>query len=120
MDFIRIAKTADFEGVSMRSYRILGRHVGVFREADGAFRAMEVGCRHQNADLTQAGLRGNVATCPRHGWQYNLATGECLKGDGQALRPYHCRVEGGNILISALPVRAGETAETGSPKTPAE
>jgi len=111
MNPIRLARVDDFGERNLRSFRILGRHVGVFREPDGSFRAMEMGCRHQNADLTRGNIKDDVVTCTWHGWQYDLRTGECLRGSGSRLRHYLCRVEDGYIWISAQPVESSQTAQ---------
>ena len=101
---IRLTRVDEFGEKNLRSFRILGRYVGVFREVDGSFRAMEIGCRHQNADLSKGDIKGNTVTCTWHGWEYNLQTGECLRGSGSRLRQYFCKVEDGFIWISALPL----------------
>ena len=103
-NMIRIARVADFERTSMRSYKILARPVGIFKEGSGRFRAMEVGCKHQNADLLQGQLHGDVVTCPWHGWKYNLKTGECLWGSSACLRPYALEVRGDDIYVSLRPI----------------
>lgn len=104
MEMVRIAKISDFRDRKVRSYKILARPVGVFREANGNFRAMEVGCKHENADLTEGRMQGDVVTCPWHGWKYNLRTGECLWGSTVCLRPYDLEVRGEDIYISMHPV----------------
>lgn len=109
MNPIRLTHVDDFGEKNLRSFRILGRHVGVFREADGAFRAMEIGCRHQNADLSKGDIKEHVVTCTWHGWQYDLRTGECLRGSTSRLRHYVCKVEDGFIWISARPVETPQT-----------
>jgi nitrite reductase/ring-hydroxylating ferredoxin subunit len=108
---IRLIRVEEFGEKTLRSFRILGRHVGVFRAADGSFRAMEMGCRHQNADLTQGFIKDHVVTCNWHGWQYDLRTGECLHGSGGRLRHYECSVQDGHIWISAQPIEASQTLE---------
>ncbi len=101
---IKIARVSDFDRISMRSYKILARPVGVFKEGSGRFRAMEVGCKHQNADLLEGKLQGDVVTCPWHGWKYNLKTGECVWGSTACLRPYALEVRGEFIYVSIRPV----------------
>ena len=32
------------------------------------------------ADLKNAVIVNNVITCPRHGWQWDITSGECIKG----------------------------------------
>jgi nitrite reductase/ring-hydroxylating ferredoxin subunit len=108
MNPIRLSSVDDFGDKNLRSFRILGRHVGVFREADGSFRAMEIGCRHQNADLSKGLIKDHVVTCTWHGWQYDLRTGECLRGGTSRLRHYTCTVENGFIYISAQPVESAQ------------
>ncbi len=104
MDFIKIGKINDFTDKHIKSYTIMGKKVGIVRQDDGEFFAIEVGCKHQNADLTEGKLEGLVATCPRHQWKYDLTTGECLNHQSTPLRRYALRFEGDNILISLFPV----------------
>jgi len=102
MDLIPIARVEDFEREWIRSYRVMARPVAVIRERDGSFRAMEIGCKHENADLTKGHFKGTVVTCPWHGWKYDLATGECLWGSTTCLRPYACEVREGRISMLPL------------------
>ena len=100
---IRIAQVSDFERQRMRAYKILARPVGIFKEADGSFRAMEVGCKHENANLLEGKVTGDIVVCPWHGWKYDLSTGECLWGSTAQLRPYACEVRGEDIYVSLRP-----------------
>lgn len=101
MAWIRAGKLADFEGVPARTVSLLGRKIGIFRTADGSLRAMDVMCKHQNADLSGAQRRGDVVVCARHGWEYDLSTGACLtEKDGWAdLRTYELVVEGDSVKV---------------------
>jgi len=101
---VRLAKVNDFAPGSQRSFKLLARPVGIFRERDGSFRAMEVGCKHQNADLLEGQIRDGVVTCPWHGWRYDLRTGECVWGSTMCLRPYVLEVRGEDIYVSLRPV----------------
>ncbi len=104
MEMIRIASVHDIKKGSVKSYKIMAKPVGVFRDKNGAFRAMEVGCKHELADLTQGQMRGDIVTCPWHGWKYNLRTGECTWGGTACLRPHALEVRGEDIYISMHPV----------------
>ena len=66
MDFIKIANVNDFEDKHIKSYSIMGKKIGVVRQDDGEFFAIEVGCKHQSADLTEGKVDGLLVTCPRH------------------------------------------------------
>ena len=106
MRFLKIAKVDDFDGQRLRTYRVIARSVGIFKEPDGSFYAIEMLCKHQNADLSAGQINGDVATCPRHGWQYNIRTGECLTNPSTPLRRFALKVEDGDIYVSMSPLDA--------------
>jgi nitrite reductase/ring-hydroxylating ferredoxin subunit len=102
-DFVKVGTRAELEGKREKTIALMGKRVAVFLEPDGSLRALEVSCKHQGADLTAGPRRGSVATCPRHGWQYHLVTGECLKGGGPPLRPHAVELRGEEVWVSLLP-----------------
>ena len=108
MDFVKVAHVDDFNSIPHKSFRILARHVAVFKNPDGTFRAIETGCKHAQANLLDGPIKGDIVTCPRHGWKFNLRTGECIEPSGAPLRPYALKIEDGAIYISALPLSPGE------------
>lgn len=110
MDFVRVGKTTDFAGKRFRRYTILARKVAVFREPDGSFYAIEFACKHQNWDLSTGRIDGDLVTCPRHGWVYNIRTGACLTHDSKRLRRYAVKVEGGDVYLSVRPVEDADDA----------
>ncbi|MFT5728311.1 MAG: nitrite reductase/ring-hydroxylating ferredoxin subunit [Desulforhopalus sp.] len=104
MNFIKIAKIIDFEHKHIKSYSVMGKKIGVVREDNGDFFAIEVGCKHQSADLTKGPINGMVVTCPRHQWMYDLSTGKCLNHESVDLRRHAMKIEDGNIFISLSPI----------------
>jgi nitrite reductase/ring-hydroxylating ferredoxin subunit len=104
MDYIKIATLKDFETESIKSFSLMGKKIGVIKQSDSSFRAIEVGCKHQGADLTKGEIVGSIATCHRHQWKYDLETGKCLTNHSPDLRKYGIKVEGENILVSFLPL----------------
>lgn len=105
MQFVKIGKVSEFEIIKIKSFSLLGKKVGVIKREDGSFYAIEVGCKHQGADLTNGPIKDGVATCPRHGWKYNLETGECLNENSSKLRRHDLKIEEGVISISLHPIR---------------
>lgn len=102
--WVRLAKVSDFGRLRWKSYSVLARKVGIVKRPDGTFYAIEVSCKHQNWDLTTGALEGNVVTCPRHFWKYDIETGRCLTHDSTCLRRYALKVEGDDIFVSLTPV----------------
>jgi nitrite reductase/ring-hydroxylating ferredoxin subunit len=104
MEFIKVAVINDFETKEMKSLSVLGKKVGVFKRDDGSFYAIETGCKHQGADLLKGKIEFGRVTCPRHGWEYDLETGECTNNDSTKLRKYAVKIEGNDIKISIRPI----------------
>ena len=103
MAYIELSKTSDFAGTKIKSFSVMGKKIGVVKEADNQFFAIEIACKHQGADLSQGKLEGDVLTCPRHGWQYNLKTGVCLNHDSPRLKKHDVVIEGHAIKVSLTP-----------------
>ena len=55
-------------------------------------------------DLTTGKFEGDIVTCPRHGWIYNVRTGDCLTHESTRLRRYGLKVEGDDVFITLLPI----------------
>lgn len=106
MEYIKLAKVTDFKKDWIRSYRILGKFVAIVKEPDGSFYATEIACKHNNADLTSGRFNKTVVTCPRHGWIYDIRTGECLNRPSAPLRRHELKIEGDQIFVSVRPVSA--------------
>jgi nitrite reductase/ring-hydroxylating ferredoxin subunit len=104
--FWRVARSDEVAAALVRR-TLLGRHVGLWRDAGGAVHALEVTCRHQNADLTAGERNGSLVTCPRHGWVYDLATGACLTEPWARLRRFAVREEGGAVWVDPTPLDTG-------------
>ncbi len=100
MDYITIAKLSDFKNRFIKSYSVLGRKIGVIKRKDDSLYAIEIACKHQGADLTTGTIIKNIATCPRHNWQYDLETGACLNHDSPPLRRFPLVVENDKIKVA--------------------
>ena len=103
MTFVKLATLADFADQRIKSFSVLGKKIGIVKRDNGEFYAIEVGCKHQGADITKGKIDGTIVTCPRHGWQYDLESGECLNHDSPRLRRHALIVEGNDIKVSATP-----------------
>ena len=74
----RIAAPTDIPVGEGREFVVGSRIVAVFRTCEG-WHAIDGICSHAGGPLAQGKLTGNIVTCPWHGWQYQLQTGQhCL------------------------------------------
>jgi nitrite reductase/ring-hydroxylating ferredoxin subunit len=108
--WLRLGPAGDV-GAALVRRTLFGRHVGLWRDDNGVLNALEVTCRHQNADLTLGERHGSLVTCPRHGWVYDLATGACLTEPWARLRRFAVREEGGVVWLDPTPLDDGPAPE---------
>lgn len=101
--FIKLATIHDFEDTRIKSYSIVARPVAIIKDPDGTFWATEIGCKHNNFDLTNGKFKGDEVRCPRHGWIYNIRSGHCLNHDSAPLRRHTLEVRGEDIYVSLRP-----------------
>jgi len=78
------------------------RIVAVFN-VEGTIYAVDGVCPHQGGPLGKGTLTGNVVTCPWHGWQFNVCTGQHELNAKIALGLLPVRVERETILIDCHP-----------------
>ncbi len=66
---------------------------------DGEFYATQGACIHLEGPLGEGRVEGHVLTCPWHGWQYDLRTGENEFDRAIRLRTYPVRVSAGEVQV---------------------
>ncbi len=78
----------------------------VIANVDGNFYAMENWCTHEQGNLSEGELNKNVLTCPEHGAQFNVTTGQVLGGpDGSppdTISPdktHKVTIQGNDVMI---------------------
>jgi nitrite reductase/ring-hydroxylating ferredoxin subunit len=64
------------------------------------FYATQAACIHLQGPLGEGRLDGHVLTCPWHGWQYDVRTGQNEFDRAIQLRTYDVRVEDGEIKVA--------------------
>lgn len=66
--------------------------------AGGQYRVYDSRCPHQVTNIPHLALAGGVLTCPKHKWQFDIATGACIKKGNQPLRRFDSKLERGRLL----------------------
>lgn len=78
--------------------------VAVF-QVDGEIHVLADRCPHAGALLSEGELDHRVLTCPRHGSQFDVCTGERLRGPADASpRRFRVVTDGGQLCIDVGPV----------------
>ncbi len=101
MPFLKVCKRSDIPKGAHKGVSLLGKKIGIFNR-DGEFYAISVSCRHQGADLTKGVRRGDILVCPRHHWEFNIYTGECLTEAALPLQRFPLKIEEGIVYVDPM------------------
>jgi nitrite reductase (NADH) small subunit/3-phenylpropionate/trans-cinnamate dioxygenase ferredoxin subunit len=97
-NFVRIAAIDQLAPGTGQVRLIQGRQVALFH-VNGQFWAVENSCPHRGGPLGEGALEGTVITCPLHGWQFDVTTGDCLEHPNRKIACFPVRVEGDDVLV---------------------
>ena len=101
-DWQKLIAAADVPVGSGKEFAASGRIVALFN-VDGQFQAIDGICAHQGGPLVKGQLVDGVVTCPWHGWQYELATGNHAPTCKPMLKTYKIQESNGVMEID-LPI----------------
>lgn len=74
-NWIRVASVSECPPGSAIEFVAEGRIVAVFNTPEGFF-ALDGVCPHQGGPLGKGKLTGCIITCPWHGWQFDVRSGQ--------------------------------------------
>lgn len=75
-----------------------GRIFAVYN-VDGTFHVLDGICPHAGGPLGKGMLQGCVVTCPWHGWQFDVTTGQHQLSDGICQPGYAAEIVDGMVSI---------------------
>ena len=70
---------------------------------DGAFYALDGVCPHQGGPLGKGELSGCIVTCPWHGWQFDVRTGQNQLSKKLVQPSLACKVEDAHVYVDLAP-----------------
>jgi len=74
----RVSAVAELPVSGGKEFVIDGRIVAIFRSGTEIF-AMDGICPHSGGPLGEGSVQNGIVTCPWHGWQFQISTGQhCL------------------------------------------
>ncbi|MFN6465034.1 MAG: NifU family protein [Nostoc sp. DedVER02] len=56
-------------------------------------------CSHLGSPLEKGKIENGIITCPSHGFQYKLETGECLTAPDISLQSYPVKIKGDKVFV---------------------
>jgi nitrite reductase (NADH) small subunit len=94
----RLAPVSEVPLAAAREVVVEGRVIAVFN-VGGTFYALDGVCPHQGGPLGRGMLEGCLVTCPWHGWQFDVRSGQ-HQFNARLVQPrYEVRVEDDWILV---------------------
>ena|SRR3989338_3723260 len=97
MAFVKICGIKEVLNGKGKSFIVNSQDIAVFN-LEGKYYAVQNKCPHAGVGLSGGFVDGNNITCPGHGWQFDIKTGEhafmpvCLK-------TYGTKILGEDLLI---------------------
>jgi nitrite reductase/ring-hydroxylating ferredoxin subunit len=95
---VKVAGAQDLAPGESRLIRVERREL-LLINVEGRYYAVKNSCPHRGAPLDQARVAHGVLTCPGHGWQFDLETGDSLDYPPLGLRCYRVEVRDGAVWI---------------------
>ena len=106
MSYVEVAKASEIAEGTSRVVEVNGKEL-ILVNYKNEFYAFNRRCTHMGGDLSVGTLDGRIITCPRHGSQFDITTGESIKGPKigfvklrtKNLPVYDVKVEDGSIRV---------------------
>jgi len=93
----RVGDTVAFADGETLRIECSPRTLFVHRNGD-AFRVYDSHCPHQVTDIPHLALEGEVLTCPKHQWKFDITTGQCIAKGKHPLKSFDTKVEDGVLF----------------------
>lgn len=75
-----------------------GKIFAVFN-VNGTFFVLDGICPHAGGPLGKGALRDNIVTCPWHGWQFDVSTGQHCLNHRLCQTQYEAKIEDGKVVV---------------------
>lgn len=80
--------------------RVAGDRIVALFNVEGQFYALDGVCPHQGGPLGKGKLDGCILTCPWHGWQFDVRSGQHQLSQSVRQPRFAVRVVNGEILVN--------------------
>ena len=95
---MKVAKVSEIEEGGSKIVDLDGQQVALFK-VGGAIYAVGNTCPHSGGPLGEGYLDGSIVTCPWHGWQFDVKTGDCQTVPQDRIRTYPVEIQGDDVVI---------------------
>ena len=96
--FVKACPASEIASGTAKLVAVEGKELAIFN-VDGTFHAIDNECPHRGGPLAEGEIEGCIVTCPWHGWQFDVTSGESITDDLKVER-YDAKVEGDDVLVA--------------------
>ena len=82
---------------------VVGQRIVALFNVDGQYYALDGVCPHQGGPLGSGTLSGCIVTCPWHGWQFDVTTGQHQTRASMVHTQFPVKTDGGSIFVDVGP-----------------
>jgi len=98
-EFVKVALTTEVSEGKMKAVQVMGHEV-CLANVGGTHYAIANLCTHVHGPLSLGSLKDHIVTCPWHGSQFDVRTGEVKRGPAVKPEPaYEVKIDGTTILL---------------------
>ena len=97
-DWHDVMATKGVEVGSTQRVECDGRGLFVHRASVREWRVYDSRCPHQTTNIPHLALDGCTLTCPKHQWQFDIRSGECIAKGSSPLKQWPSKVVKGRLL----------------------
>lgn len=98
-EFQAVSRADDLKEGEMRAFDVRGTKIAVVNVA-GEFHAFGDTCTHMQCSLAEGDLEETTVICPCHGSEFDVTSGEVLRGPArEPVGSFEVQVEGGNLEV---------------------
>ncbi len=96
---VKVAGVDEIPEGERKIVEVEGVSIGLFHH-QGAWYALRNSCLHRGGPVCTGDLNGDVITCPWHGYQYYITSGELLLDKSAHLEKYPVEIHDGDIYLT--------------------
>ncbi len=96
--WVKVANLKDVPPGSAKEVVAADRVIALFN-VDGRLYALDGVCPHAGGPLGEGQLDGHVVTCPWHGWQFDVTTGQHCLNPNLVHPSFAVRVDGDEVWV---------------------
>ncbi|PYM78652.1 MAG: hypothetical protein DME13_28425 [Candidatus Rokuibacteriota bacterium] len=99
MAFMRVVRGADIPAGRGCLVEAGPLTLAVFNGGSGRFYAVSALCPHEEGPLADGWIEGDAVVCPWHGFDFDLATGQCRVAEDLSIGVFATRVVNGMVEV---------------------